>query len=469
MALSDDIAALPDNPVGGQVGINSNIGTLNRGMKAHEAELLEKASRDDLTVEIAQVEAQIGDALTQEEADTRYAANAAIAKKSAQAAKAVSAADLIAMTAPPTIAVPPSGTTWNATPITSDSLLAGPVHIAYDNTAKLRPLGGILSGAGTGATFGYNSYMFASNFIKSTMRVSWYTDAPDFEFLVRHTDTNGAVRLIIDGQWAGPAIPCNTGDGLRRTIRVQTGSRKLRLFTLELDQCAFGGLNVTVVDSVTKGPPPVVRSVFFGDSYVQGSGATRPGEGLAYHAANLLGWEDAYTCGQSGTGYLRPTTTPGFARFIDRIATHLTPLNPTTIVVLGGLNDNTFNDASYTVPNLAIAAQAFYQALNAALPLADVFVVGPQTTNTPNQLAYDKCAAVKAAALAQPNVKLFIDPATAVDPWITGTGKVGSPAGNGNADVLLGTDGAHPSQLGHDVYAARISNAIKGYYLGVAA
>ena len=72
MALSDDIAALPNNPVGGQLGINSNIGTLNRGMKAHEAELLEKASRDDLTVEIAQVEAQIGDALTQGEADTRY-------------------------------------------------------------------------------------------------------------------------------------------------------------------------------------------------------------------------------------------------------------------------------------------------------------------------------------------------------------------------------------------------------------
>lgn len=58
MALSDDIAALPDNPVGGQVGINSNIGTLNRGMKAHEAELLEKASRDDLTVEIAQAKAE---------------------------------------------------------------------------------------------------------------------------------------------------------------------------------------------------------------------------------------------------------------------------------------------------------------------------------------------------------------------------------------------------------------------------
>lgn len=73
MALSDDIAALPNTPVGGQLGINSNIGTLNRGMKAHEAELLEKASRDDLTVEIAQVEAQIGDALTQGEADIRYA------------------------------------------------------------------------------------------------------------------------------------------------------------------------------------------------------------------------------------------------------------------------------------------------------------------------------------------------------------------------------------------------------------
>lgn len=40
MGLSEDINALPVAPVGGQVGINSNIGTLNRAAKAHEQELL---------------------------------------------------------------------------------------------------------------------------------------------------------------------------------------------------------------------------------------------------------------------------------------------------------------------------------------------------------------------------------------------------------------------------------------------
>lgn len=55
MALSDDIAALPDNPVGGQVGINSNIGTLNRGMKAHDAELLElsESTGSEANIELA--------------------------------------------------------------------------------------------------------------------------------------------------------------------------------------------------------------------------------------------------------------------------------------------------------------------------------------------------------------------------------------------------------------------------------
>jgi hypothetical protein len=32
---------------------------------------------------------------------------------------------------------------------------------------------------------------------------------------------------------------------------------------------------------------------------------------------------------------------------------------------------------------------------------------------------------------------------------------------------MISSDGAHPSQLGHDMYAARISAAIKAYYFGV--
>jgi lysophospholipase L1-like esterase len=408
-------------------------------------------------------------ALTALDAASVYAPNTTISKRAAQAAKVVSAAALVPMAAPPTITIPASGTAWGTAPITSDSVLTGPLHIAYDNADKFRYLGGALSGAGTGATFGYNTYMFASNFIKSTMRISWYTDAPDFEFMVRHTDTGGAYRLICDGQWAGPAVTV-TGDGLRRSVRVQSSTRKLRLWQLEIDSMAFGGINVTIADTVAKGPPPTVRSVFFGDSYAQGVGATRPGEGLAYQVANQLGWEDAYTCGQTGTGYLRATATTGFTKFIDRIPTHLTPLAPATIVIFGGLNDNTFNDPAFTPEALGVAATAFYAALYAALPLAEVFVVGPLASSGSNTtLNKQKNALVKAAALAQPNVKVFMDSSTDADPWVTGNGKVGTPTGTGNADVLIATDGAHPSPTGHDVLAARISSAIKSYYFGLAA
>lgn len=405
-------------------------------------------------------------ALSPQAAAAIYAPITSISKKSAQAAKAVTASAPVLMASPPTITVPASGTAQTS-PVTSDSLLTAPMHLDWNNYEKFRYLGGIPSQ--TGSFYAVNSYMLSANSIKSTMRVSWYSDAPDFEFLVRHTDTNGAVRLMVDGQWAGASIPCTTGDGQRRSIRVQPGTRRLRLYQLECDQVGFGGVNITAVDTVVKGPPPVVRSVFFGDSFVQGSGAIRPGEGLSYKTANLLGWDDAYTCGMTGTGYLRPTTTPGFSKFIDRIPTFIAPLNPGAIVVLGGLNDNTYNDPSYTPAALGTAATAFYAALNAAAPTADVFVVGPATAATPSQTDRDKNAAVKAAALAQPNVKLFLDPTKTTDPWITGTGKVGATNGSGNADVLTSTDGTHPSPDGHEMYAARISNAIKSYYLGVAA
>jgi lysophospholipase L1-like esterase len=44
--------------------------------------------------------------------------------------------------------------------------------------------------------------------------------------------------------------------------------------------------------------------------------------------------------------------------------------------------------------------------------------------------------------------------------WMTGTGDTGTPTGTGNADIFIGTDGAHPSVAGQDYLGARIASAI---------
>ena len=62
------------------------------------------------------------------------------------------------------------------------------------------------------------------------------------------------------------------------------------------------------------------------------------------------------------------------------------------------------------------------------------------------------------AAAAPRNVVGYID--SVGGSWITGTGKVGATAGDGNGDLLIANDGVHPSPAGHDYYARRIGQTI---------
>jgi hypothetical protein len=45
--------------------------------------------------------------------------------------------------------------------------------------------------------------------------------------------------------------------------------------------------------------------------------------------------------------------------------------------------------------------------------------------------------------------------------WITGTGNVSNPVGNGNADLYISSDGVHPTSAGIAYLAGRITTAVK--------
>lgn len=72
-------------------------------------------------------------------------------------------------------------------------------------------------------------------------------------------------------------------------------------------------------------------------------------------------------------------------------------------------------------------------------------------------------AALTNAHAAASTVIAYCGPGT-----ITGTGKQGTTAGDGNADWAIGTDGIHPTDAGHDLYADEISSETL-YNLRVAA
>lgn len=67
--------------------------------------------------------------------------------------------------------------------------------------------------------------------------------------------------------------------------------------------------------------------------------------------------------------------------------------------------------------------------------------------------------AKKAACAAYPRNCAFIETcgnAVTNDPWIFGTGKQGDTKGDGNADLIRGADGTHPTASGHHYLASRL-------------
>ena len=118
------------------------------------------------------------------------------------------------------------------------------------------------------------------------------------------------------------------------------------------------------------------------------------------------------------------------------------------------------------------AATAMYAALAVAYPGVPVVVAGVPPCKTTMSAGNVACnSAVRASALAAPNVIGFIDmlagqwvTPTASGPlegqWVTGTGKLGTLVGDGNADNLMAPDDVHPWQYGHDVLGRRLARGI---------
>lgn len=399
--------------------------------------------------------------LTKQKADTIYATPATVALRSKRAFASLPLSPIGTMASPPTI-VTDAGQAQSNTGTTGTTLAGTSVNLPYNASGKWRFLGGT---AGTAGAAYYSNYLFnpAAASIPP-MRVDFMYSGQELEIIWRATNGgNSNWRLMVDGQWANDFQVSPGATGLRYFTKVTFPSRKSRRITFQYENLAFGGLNLNVVDTVWQ-LPQGFRAMFLGDSYTLGTGATRLGSGWAHQCADYLGWIDYIANAQSGTGYLNAPTDR--QKFEDRVAATVTPFAPDLIVVMGGYNDNTFNNAAWTTAAVGAAAAALFSALKTALPNTSLIVTSGQAsvTTTVGSETYLHSEAILNAAAAASNVIKTIDMTNAA-PWITGNGKVGATNGSGNADVLVSSDGAHPSQEGHDFYGVRIAREIRAALL----
>jgi lysophospholipase L1-like esterase len=268
----------------------------------------------------------------------------------------------------------------------------------------------------------------------------------DLALYFRNAIGSGSYFWIwVNGQPATAAPVASTANSANNAYwyRLTWGAaaqRRIRVYVAGAD---YGGIAVQPTDSLNATGKPSYSVALIGDSYTNGTGANNQLTSFPVTVGNMLNVE-MYQCGIGGTGYAQGTTFGDSSRIQP-----LSTIKPNEIWFFGSINDG-----SYSSSQVVAAAQAAWAAAKAASPTSVIRVYGVQANsgsmsagNTANNTA------LKAAALAAGFS--FFDPIN--EGWITGTGHVGALTGSGNADIMIGSDGIHPTQAGHDYYARRIA------------
>jgi lysophospholipase L1-like esterase len=320
--------------------------------------------------------------------------------------------------------------------------------------------------AGVGASFPQTSYYAPDNiyylasintiFATGPWAVEFMFDGSEFEW--KTTGNAAKYRLIVDDELVTAAAQSGpSATGSEYLIHVAFSSRAPRKIRIDMtSNCRFGGLNIGPNDTVwTPFTPAMPTAVILGDSFTEGTGADSTLDGLALQLGHYLGW-NVHASGLGATGYLNPGT-GSKVKFADRLTKDVYNRNPDIVFVAGGINDH----ASYTEAAIQAEALAVFEAIKTNLPHARIYTMGPFWSNgSPTSTVTDCRDAIEAAA-SSAGIP-FID--NIDETWITGSGRVGSTTGTGNADLYTGTDNTHPSQAGHNYYAYRLATAIASFW-----
>jgi hypothetical protein len=278
--------------------------------------------------------------------------------------------------------------------------------------------------------------------------------------------------------------------------------RRVELFAPSIG--AWYSATVPFSGLITPAPRrPTVAFVF--DSFGAGSSGSPALQCAPFLISRMLGVE-CYNVSYGGTGYVNAGAFNVFGSNA-RVST-VSLANPELIVLSGSLNDDVGS-------GIQAAASAAYAAYAAALPNARLVVFGPQPSNATDTTSANRAAniaAVAAAAAAAPNVIGFHDmvgsvAGTVPAAWVSnqtyndgtlvtdkgsvyklnnngatyagtarpssasrwqpmtfaysGTGKSGSPVGDGTRDTFLYSDGVHPLPDGSAALAIMQANLIR--------
>lgn len=284
------------------------------------------------------------------------------------------------------------------------------------------------------------------------------------EFMVAPVGNDASMRLFVDGVEASvvPLVFPSFAMNVFNTVRIDLGAEpRTTAPVIRADFSANMLLGRVWVDSVGAITPAVeagLRYLFHGDSLMQGETQNTGGELGSYigYMSKYLGSADIWNSGIRGSGPNQSSTNGG--NFKTR-ATSDVANSAADVVVMGGF----FNDRSngrtpaQVAADMAIAADTIL-----AMPNRPLLIVmgSPDPTGGSNAAEWATFDSAIQTAMQARNVP-YISQSTGQitsgngvvlatqGPWIT----------NAMAPWFLGSDGLHPTDLGHQYLAARMWQA----------
>ncbi len=306
--------------------------------------------------------------------------------------------------------------------------------------------------------------------------VQFVTSAPDLVIEFHNFAANGGgFRLLVDDAYVTTGkIGCDGSGPGRANLRITWGAggdgdarpRTYRL--IGGNAFRFGGVKCSALHAPW--PAPLqggLRVIVHGDSYVQGDAsavATAPHPTLAGCLGLLLGQDDCRPSGVGSTGFLARGA--GLNTAVDRVDADIIAQTPDAIIDLMGLNDElAVAQNGQDATQFAREVERWILAIRKALPDSPIFMTGPMSPKAASVSRLAVAAAKRAVAERWQSEGVYFLENLGDAPWVSGTGQVAAPRGDGNADWVTGgvdgQDGAHPTPAGAAYLAVRIAGAMQ--------
>lgn len=334
---------------------------------------------------------------------------------------------------------------------------------------RIRALGAFGNGTTSsgGFTYYHSNVNVGGTVSQQPTYIEFMTDAQVFEL-----NAFGVFRgnILVDGEWVSPTmLDPGKVNGNRYWIKVTFPDTRPRhvafVGTTDAADLRIGPLANVWLPTTSPGE----KIAFVADSYGQGFGPLVPG-GFAFPAALDLGFKDIRLSAIGGTGYLNANVT--YRTYRGRYADDIVAWNPDYVVLVGGINDQ----GRQSKATLQSEVEALVDQHDASLPGVPLIATGPWSVGNTTNVAsayIDVRDAIKDGLATSTSPWAFIDTLTSnittstgvtitsSSPWIFGTGKTTALAGNGNADLYIGSDGTHPSTDGYRYLGMRLAAAIR--------